>query len=260
MSVKHRDRQLALAPNVAVILIGLLLGIGAQAESRTELAAQYVRIFANGTAPEQMQATRRLEWLGLSDTQIFDPAEKSLMDRIGATEKESADYAAYMAHALAYSGREKYRNTLTQAANTAAHKNLRRHATEALGELGLYARWNPIIGDTSKSDPKLSAEVNGFGSMLRSSEPDLHRLAAKRIYQGRIRDAGILALLESRAEAAAKTAPAEKKDVDVTNWLLKALAATGDLKYRPVIEAAATGNPDRKVQKSAQKYLKSYYP
>jgi hypothetical protein len=126
--------------------------------------------------------------------------------------------------------------------------------------LGLYARWNPIIGDTSNSDPKLSAEVNGFGSMLRSSEPDLHRLAAKRIYQGRIHDAGILALLESRAEAAAKSATAEKKSIDVTNWLLKALAATGDTKYRPIIEAAATGSPDRKVQKSAQRHLKSYYP
>jgi hypothetical protein len=260
MRMKHSDLRHGFFVNVVAILASLFFCTGAPAESRAELTEEYVKIFAGGTAPDQIDATRRLEWLGLSDPRIFDPAEKSLLDRIGAVEKESANYAAYMAHALAYSGQEKYRNSLTQAANAAANKNLRRHATEALAELSNYARWNPIIGDTSKSDPKLSAEVNGFGSMLRGSEADLHRLAAKRIYQRRIRDAGILSLLESRAQEVATKPVTAKNDIDISNWLLKALAATGDPRYRPIIESAATGNPNRKVEKNALKYLKTYYP
>ncbi|TFG79462.1 MAG: hypothetical protein E4H19_16415 [Chromatiales bacterium] len=260
MTMKHAALRNGRFVQVAAMVVGFLISAGALAESRAELTEQYVKIFAGSNAPEQMQATGRLEWLGLSDARIFDPAEKYLLDRIGAVEKESANYAAYMAHALAYSGQEKYRDTLTQAANGAANKNLRRHATQALVESGNYARWTPIIADTSNADPALSAEINGFGSMLRSSETDLHRLAAKRIYQGRIRDAEILTVLESRAREAATKPVSTKKDIDVSNWLLKALAATGDPKYRPIIASAATENPNRKVQKNAGKYLKSYYP
>ncbi len=260
MKMKHAAQRNGRFIQAAAIIAGFLISAGALAESRAELTKQYATIFESGTAPEQMQAAKRLEWLGLSDPRIFGPAERNLLDRISATEKESANYAAYMAHALAYSGQEKYRDALTQAANGGANKNLRRHATEALVELKNYARWTPLIADTSNSDPALSAEVNGFGSMLRSSETDLHRLAAKRIYQGRIRDAGILMLLESRAREAATKPVGTKNEIDVSIWLLKALAATGDPKYRPVIESAATENSNRKVQKNAKKFLKGYYP
>ncbi len=238
----------------------LLAAATAQAETRAELADRYVQILTEAPVPSQIEAVRALEWLGLSDPRVFDPVEKNLLARQGDDSKEGADYAGYLARALGYSGQEKYRATLTQVAAGAASKKLRRHAQNALHDLDAYLRWNPLIANTASDDAGKPVEVNALANMLRSDEPGLHRLAAKRIYQVRIRDPDLLGLLETQARSAATRPVAPGDELDTAAWLLKALAATGLPQYQPILATAAASGGHPKLRKYAEKYLRSYYP
>lgn len=241
-----------------VATAGLLLACLAHADN-AELVQKYIATFGQDTPTAQIDAAERLEWLGLSDTRIFDIAEKNLLANYKNEEKDHANYAAWMAKALAFSGQEKYRATLTEVANNAGNKNTRRHATTALDLLGQYTKWNAIISDTTNAHAGASVEVNGYANMLRSSEMELQRLAARRIYEEHVRDPWVLDLLENKARAAYAGKLEGREDADAASWLLKALAATGDAKYKPLLEDASRNATDKKVRNYAEKYLKSYY-
>lgn len=252
MNAIHRNRWLLL------LICQLGLAGFAQATQDT-LATQYLRTFTNEPPHLQIQAAERLEWLGLSDTRLYDRIEQNLLASYQDNAKERANYASWMAKALGFSGQDQYRETLARVAAEAANKNTRKHAQQALDNLARYKAWNRIIGDTGKARPDVPSEHNGYANMLRSDDHQLQRLAAKRIYNERIREDWLLALLESRVRAVYAEPIADKAQADSIAYMLKALAVTGSAQYRPLVEDAAQNGGSPVLRKHAAKYLKSYY-
>ncbi|HEY9034545.1 MAG TPA: hypothetical protein VIN71_11450, partial [Pseudomonadales bacterium] len=211
------------------------------------------------SAEAQIDAADELAWLGLSDPRLFDIIEKNLKAHAMDVDKPGANYAAWMAKGLAYSGNDKYRATLEDVAANAGHKNTRKHATNALELLAQHKRWNPIITGNGQAISGLSIEQTGYANMLKSGDYELQRIAAKRIYHERIRNSFLLGLLLDETQKALAKEGMERDEADAAAHMLKALATTSDPKYRALVEDTAANNKDKNLRKWAERYLKSYY-
>lgn len=237
------------------VAFGLMASL-AQADNAT-LVAKYKRIFSNEPPVNQIEAARQLEWLGLSDTGVFDIVEQNLLRSYQDPVKERADYASWMAKSLGFSGQAKYTETLNTVAKSAVHKNTKRHASQAIDNLPRYAELNKIISQPQRAG--VDPEINGFINMLRSNNLDLKRIAAKRVYHARLRDSTLLAELEKSAKAGYTGPIADKNEADAVAWQLQALASTSSEKYRPLLQDAAANATDARVRKYASGYLAKFY-
>lgn len=244
---------------LAVAAFTLAATVAQAASGQKELVDRYIKVFSTEPAHIQKDAAQDLEWLGLSDTRLFDLIEKNLKAHYQSVDKVTVDYAAWMAKALGFSGNDKYRATLETVVAGAGHKNLKKHAGTALENLAQYQRWNPIIAGNGQAIGGLSIEHTGYVNMLNSGDRDLQRIAAKRIYHERLRSKQILDVLFAQAQQGVANPGAGKEDADAVAHMLKALAATSDPAYRPLVEDAANNATDKNLRKWAAKYLKSYY-
>jgi hypothetical protein len=247
-------------------LLGLLLALllfnctvtFADATAEKEIK-EYITIFSEGSYTAQEKACQRLEWAGLTDTRIFDLVEKNLLAGYqSADSRSTVNEMAWLVKALAFSGQEKYRNTIAEVAANGGHKKLRKYAAQSNDMLTSYTRWNPIINDKKQYDPKQSAEANKFANMLRSDELELNLLATKRIYNEGLNDSYLLDTLKQATEKRLPEENNSKEYVDTVAWMLKTLATTRDEKYLAVVEYASTNASNRKVQKYASKYFSKF--
>lgn len=244
---------------LAIAVIGLAATVAQAASSQKELVDRYVRIFSGPSSEEHIRAADDLAWLGLSDPRLFDIIEKNMKARYMDVDKYGANYAAWMAKGLGYSGNDKYRASLEEVAANAGHKNTRKHANTALELLAQHKRWNPIIAGNGQPISGLSIEHTGYVNMLKSGERELQRIAAKRIYQERIRNSQIMGVLFEETKKAVANPGDGREDADCVAHMLKALAATSDPAYKPLVEDAAANAGNKNLRKWAARYLKSYY-
>ncbi len=244
---------------LAITALSLSTALAHAASSQKELVDRYVKIFSNEPAYVQEDAAQELEWVGLSDPRLFDIIEKNMKARYMDVDRVGVNYASWMAKGLGYSGNEKYRAALEEVAANAAHKNTRKHANTALELLQRHRVWNPLIAGNGQAISGLSIEQTGYVNMLKSGDRELQRIAAKRIYHERIRNKQILGVLFDEAKKGVANPGDDRNDADAVAHMLKALAATSDPAYKPLIEDAAANAPDKNLRKWAARYLKSYY-
>lgn len=244
---------------LAIAAFSLAAAVAQAASSQKELVDRYVKLFSTEPAHIQQDAAQDLAWLGLSDPRLFDIIEKHMLERYMDVDKVGANYASWMAKGLGYSGNDKYRASLEKVATEAGHKNTRKHATTALELLAQHKRWNPIIAGNGQPVSGLSIEHTGYLNMLKSGDRELQRIAAKRVYHERIRNSQIMSVLFEETQKGVANPGDGKEDVDAVAHMLKALAATSDPAYKPLVEDAAANSPDKNLRKWAARYLKSYY-
>jgi hypothetical protein len=219
----------------------------------------YIQIFTDGNPQQQTQAAKELAWAGLSDPRLFDLIEKSLLDKYLTVEnKYVVDDTAWLAKALAYSGQEQYRATLQKVASDSPQKKIKKHAQKSLAQLDNYARWNPIISDTSNWDSSKSDEVNRYANMLRSDDLELKRMGAKRVHNTHAYDPYLLDLLDTEIRASYLEANDDSLFIDTVAWMCKALSGSRVEKYKSTIVEVSENAGNKKVAKYATKYLKYY--
>jgi hypothetical protein len=220
----------------------------------------YVEVFSGAPRIQQKQACQALQWAGLSDPRIFDLVENNLLAAYKQVDdRDDVDYAAWLSKALAFSGQDKYRGTLSEVAANGGHRNLRKHAAKALEELDNYRRWNPVLASRAGYATDQSDAANRLAAMLRSGEKGLQRAAAGRIHHGHLYDSYLLNTLEQAVQPALATDWSDKADIDAVAWMLRALAGAGKPEYRATLERAAASAGNGKVRKYAASYLKKYY-
>ncbi|MFT3929530.1 MAG: hypothetical protein QM709_04440 [Spongiibacteraceae bacterium] len=227
-------------------------------DNRAEDIQAYTAIFTDPNADVRtvIQACERLGWAGLDDPQLFDIIEKKLLATYKAgTDRDITNTAAWLSHALAYSGQEKYRATLQDVAKHSRASNVTRHAEEALEELSLYTKWNPIISDHTLDMQGKSGDINRFANMLRSNEKALQEIAARRIINDSIRDADLLAVVQQAVTPDIRKSWSEN-DAKSVAYMLKALAVSGQAQFISTVEDAAQNATTPKVRKYAEGYLK----
>jgi len=219
----------------------------------------YQEIFKGDNQFKQKEAIESLTIAGLSDPAIFDALEAKLLASLPqATEKNAIDYSAWLVKGLAYSGNDKYSETINKIVNGDYPKKLKKYAGQALENITIYKKWNAILADKSQYTADQSQQNNAFANALRSDDLELMRLAAKRIMDDRQYDDFILAVLSNELKTPRLMAD-DKLAIDTYANMAKALASSGNTAYRDVIENMATTSSNKKLKNYAESYLKKYY-
>ena len=200
-------------------------------EEKEEEVEELVKVFSQPFRMKQHMAAEKLAYLGHSDPRIFDVIEKQLLDSyLSLDDDYGIDWASWLAKALGFSGNKKYLPTLRMLELAAPDNKLKKYARLAQTYTYKYNAFNQIIGnfDNDNSEETASSELNllslpfrRYINMLKSDIPELHKLAAKRIYFEGITENVITELVLFRIEN-----PAPYTDKDTKKWLKKSLCNT----------------------------------
>lgn len=239
---------------IFALLAAAVFSSSAMAVSLEEDVANHVKIF-NGDKSLHGAAADTFQWIGLSDTRLFDIIEQRLLaDYVaGSFDKKEASRLARYVRALGYSGQSKYEPTLKKFVEDSSY---RRVAKAALEDLPVYQKWNPVIANRSAFDPKYSDDVNRVMNMLRADDLLLKSIGAKRIYFD-VKDDYLLDFLEGQVKA--NYLRTEPEYSDAIAWLVKALSSSKKEKYKALIVEVAQNAKDRAIARHAQSGLKKYY-
>jgi hypothetical protein len=232
----------------------LLLPMLAPAATNDEDVTRYIAIF-RGDKSLHASAAETLGWTGLSDTRLFDVIEERLLADYPAPREAKAERQrlAWYIRALGFSGQQKYLPTINKFLQDRDYATYARHALKDSPD---YQKWNPIISDRSSFDPKLGDDANRAINMIRASDFRLKEIGAKRVYYGHVREEPIFDALAR--EVLASYAGADASNNDEVAWMLKALATSGNQKYRPVVQEVAEKTTDSKIARHARTSLDSF--
>jgi hypothetical protein len=235
-------------------LLSLLLPLLANAATIDEDVQRYVGIF-EGDKALHASAAESLGWTGLSDARLYDVIEARLLAEYPVPKdlKAERQRLAWYIRALGFSGQDKYLPTIGKFLGDRDYATYSRHA---LADLPNYKRWNPIISDRKSFDGKVTDEGNRAINMIRSNDFQLKEIGAKRVYYGRLRDEPIFEVLAR--EVRASYPGATSSNSDEIAWMVKALASSGNEKYRPVVQEVADKATDEKIARHARSSLDSF--
>ena len=171
---------------------------------------------------EQHVAAEALAYAGISDQKLLDVIENQLLNKYKSiSDSYDIDWASWLAKALAFSGDKKYLGTLEVIFRDAPQKKLRKYAKVAIKLQPKYEKWNKIIADNTEFLSEYSIAINRYSNMLNSDVPDLHKLAAKRIFFEGIDIPFMRDLVIYRIGS-----PAPNTDKDTKKWLKKSLCTS----------------------------------
>jgi hypothetical protein len=238
---------------VLAVLLSLSVS-GAVAASLEEDVQKYVGIFS-GDKSGHVSGAQSLQWVGISDTRVFDLVEQRLKADADAVRNDRAekDRAAWYIRALGWSGDRKYEPTLSSFLGDRTYE---RYAKSAIEEMRRYQKWNPIISNRATFDPKLSDDANRVMNMLVSDDLQLKVLATKRILNGQHREEPLLERLAQEAKAG-YTKGGDAETTEATASMLRALGSSRNPKYVALLEDAAKSS-DRKIRNGAAAGLRYY--
>ncbi len=210
-------------------------------------------------AVEMKAFARDVKWSGVSDSKLFDRLESDMLKVMQSgirEEKYGAEYLSWAAHALAYSGLEKYEAVLNKLDTRNFHKKIRRHAQNALGELSSFAIWNPKINQgltgVAAEDLRRHRTIN----LLSSGEGELIRVGASFATKRYYADEEVLSLAEKvLLSTYAQVGDNDADMAEAIAWLCKVLGASGNSKYRPTLEKVLESSNNRMIVRWAQKSL-----
>jgi len=239
---------------IVIGLFSLLLPLLAAAATIEEDVQRHIAIF-HGDKPLHAAVGETLGWMGLSDTRLYDVIEERLLADYPAPREVKAERQrlAWYIRALGFSGQEKYVPTINKFLSDRDYATYARHA---LKDLPVYRKWNPIISDRASFDGKLSDDANRAINMIRSNDFNLKELGSKRVYYGRLGEEPIFEILAS--EVRANYASANASNNDEIAWMVKALASSGNEKYRPVVQEVADKTTHTRVAWHARSALESF--
>ncbi len=231
--------------------LAVIIASASWAEPQTQ--AEYVKIFQSGYQLEKQKAMESLEWAGLSSAEIFDPLEAEALAKYPmATDRATIDYVSWLVKGLAFSGNTKYLPSIAKIAAGAPHKKLKKYALQAQVLLPKYTKLNTIIAPAGQPYPSLDQRL---ANMLGSSEVNLNRLAAKRIYYTSNYSPELLALAKANLERDYKH-KLSGDQCDSLTWQARILAASHKDEYRALLLQVANSAQEKKLRKYTAKYLK----
>ena len=246
-------KTLALALCLTLSLFSLTLS----AKPLTE--AQYIEVFHGEDIQQQKDALASLVMAGISNPKVYDKIEDNLQKSLPlAVDRHSIDYSAWLLKGLGYSGNEKYIATFNAVIAGDYHSKLQKYARKSLKILDQYKVWAPILSSKSLYDDKFSQASNVLANALRSDVLELKLNAAKHVINQRIDSEQISEVLNEELKDT-RLLKHEKQSIQAYAYMAKALAITGDEKYKPTIEQLAQDSSEKKLRKYASKYLKKYY-
>ena len=244
------------------LLVAILFGMSCMVNADDALSQElkFLKDYFNHGDISTMQKTQiklrvqKIKWSGINDVELFDKIETLLL---ASTDETSAEAKAWLLQALAFSGHEKYRPTISKFVNDTESKKVRRHASKSLDTLSKFSAWNAVIQANNAGLNRVQLDNQRMSNMIRSDDIELVRAGASRLYK--LKDPQ-LAIYDEVAKKIEDNYLGTMSDSDTANavaWLCKSLAISGDTKYRPLLEKVMNANVHRTVKKWARKSLQA---
>lgn len=235
-----------------LVLAFLCTSLTTFGQSNSGLLEKYIVDFKSGSPLDKQLICEKLMWSGLSDSSLFDLLEQDLVSRaMTANGKEEINNVAWLLKALGASGQSKYLGTLRKFI---LHSNgkIAKYAKEGINFIPQYAKWNPIISDSSQANTERSEIINRYANMIRSEILELNMLAAKRIYAEQIQNEYLYGLLSEKIIAGHKSVhQSDKTKIAAYAWMMRASARTNVATAQKVLETAT----NKKLKKYAKQYI-----
>jgi hypothetical protein len=238
---------------ILIALCALAFCMNLPAATPEEDVNRYIEIF-KGAESRHIEAVDSLVWMGISDVRVYDPLEQRVLAEADAVrnDRQAKNRVSHYIRALGLSGQEKYVPTIKKFLTDGAYE---RYAKTALEETQDYRKWNPLLSDRSKFDPKYSDDVNRVLIMLKSPDFKLKKIGAKRVYFANKEEV----VLETLAGELKASYPLRDHEYsDAIAWMIKALDSAGHAKYKPLFSEVAANSWDPKVMQYAKDALAHY--
>ena len=202
----------------------------------------------------QFSAIEPLTWSGIADPRVYDPLEDALLRDYAAPSPGRAGELSHLVKALGLSGNEKYRATLETVARETKANRLAKYSRKALTILDQHDAWNPVIlAGVEQPGPWRLDELRTY-NLLMAQDPELIRAGAKNVYTRYFHHRKLLEVtLQSLQHNQARNLDDEVQ-VDTVNWLMKALANSGDMHYHPTLLQIADVAQNRSIASHAKQY------
>jgi len=225
----------------------------ASGELQTEIS-NYREAFSGELFEVKFNAMQNLTWSGISDPAVFDPVEAELLRDYASPSPGRTGELSHLAKALGLSGNDKYRATLETVARDTKAYRLAKYSREALTMLDQHAAWNPVIlAGVDQPGPWRLDELRTY-NLLMAEDPELIRVGAKNVYARYLHHRRLLEVtLQSLQHNQARDLDNDVQ-VDAVNWLMKALANSGDMHYHPALLQIAAESQDRSIASHARRY------
>jgi hypothetical protein len=237
-----------------LVLAFLCTSLTTFAQSNSGLLEKYIVDFKSGGPLEKQLICKKLMWSGLSDSSLFDLLEQDLVSRAktaNGEDGEEINNIAWLMKAIGASGQLRYLHTLEIFASHPNDK-IAKYAKESINFIPQYAKWNPIISDSSQANTERSEIINRYANMIRSEILELNILAAKRIYAEKIHNEYLYGLLSEKIIAGHKSVHKnEKTKIAAYAWMMRASVITNVATAQKVLETAT----NKKLKKYAKKYI-----
>ena len=216
----------------------------------------YLSVIETGNYQQKIGVLKSLAWSGITSSRLYDNLETQLLSEYleQGRDKQSAAVVSHKIRALAFSGNEKYRNTLEEIKTNSANKKNRRHAKIALNQLGTFASW---IAQFTASDFSIEGkpfEVATYMKMMSLESMYAQRLGAEGIFQDNQRDPDLLALAAEKLKVLYMQGGLSNEALDTASWLCKAIGQSGESEYTSLLSEIARNTPYKKVRKYALQY------
>lgn len=240
-------------PRLAALLLALCVAGPAAGRTVEEDVQYYLELLGVPNSRTQATEFEALSGVGLSDPRLFDEVEKRLLaDCEGVRDiREDRARVAWYFRSLGFSGDEKYRPTLSRFTEDRTYRN---YAIAALRDLPRYTKWNPVISDRSKFDAKLSDDANRILNMLRSQDPLLQRVGAKRSFLTHETEPAVAKMLAQRLRETYQTAD-DSESVETAGWMVNALSRAGIDQYARLLREVSLRAKSDKLKQRAQSML-----
>lgn len=244
--------QNAIKLGVVSVLLCAQASYASEADLQKELR-DYIEIFSGTNFIQQRKVMGTLVWSGISDPALYDLFEKKLLETYTGKEKKTVQAAAWFVKGLALSGNPKYIPTLNEVANNGS-KKVRKHVDAARQRLVTYQSWNPVISKGLKTVPTGQLAQARVVNMLNSEYPRLVTIGAKRVYYAHSDNSELVALAAKILQKGYQQAKNDSDQISSMAWLIKALAESGDVRYKALLSEVAEKANNKKVVKYAKKY------
>lgn len=255
------------------ILFSLLLFTGATGTvlgaDREQDIQSYISVFTSNSLREQLHACQRLQWEGLDDERIFDRIEQILLKRLENYDPETSEVAnfgsdlgymgevgflGWLTRALATSGSDKYKASISKVSAQSKSMSLSRQARSIKKLVDKYKKWNPIISEGDGGLPGESGKESRYINMIRSNDPELAIIGAKRIFHEKKFSSKVLNAIDEEVMKNYKTAFG-RKHIDALGWMVKSLAVSGIKEYKNTLSEVAIHAKSQKLRGYGKKSL-----
>lgn len=230
---------------------------GAVAADQSQKVDQYLSMLKSGSMKTRTDAAKLISRSGLKDPKLFDAVEKNLLQGYShdQSNRNHMDEMAWYCKALATSGNLSYEGTLRKVSQTTTNRNLQRHSSNSLAQLGVVAQRNQIKEEAAAKGNDLTSKENEMIAMLKSNNPVMMRNAAKTTYRHPFAGNAVYDVMGEKLLSLSSQSAGNRDLTDSLSWMCKALGASGMAKYKGILTKVIETSSNPKLEKYARQSL-----